>query len=82
MFGWGWNKVGHHFAARIYNVFVHSTIGFTAQVARLSREVTQAEIKALRRAASGPGNWITTADLWHLKDLGLPSSSGARRPWR
>ena len=37
--GWQWNQVGLYFAATIYNVYIQSTLGFTAQVARTTEAV-------------------------------------------
>ena len=70
--GWQWNKVGLHFAATIYNIYVQSTLGFTAQVADHTEAIRQLEQAALRKAAPGPGGWIRPEELWHLKAFGLP----------
>ena len=70
--GWQWNQVGLHFAATIYNIYVQSTLGFTAQVADHTGAIRQLEQGALRKAAPGPGGWIRPEELWHLKAFGLP----------
>ena len=70
--GWQWNQIGLHFAATIYNIYVQSTLGFTAQVADHTAAIQQLEQAALRKAAPGPGGWIRSEELWHLRALGLP----------
>ena len=70
--GWQWNQLGMHFAALIYNIYVLSTLGFTAQVANHTPTIRKMEQAALRKATPGPGGWIRAEELWHLKALGFP----------
>ena len=61
-----------HFAALIYNIYVLTTLGFTAQVAKHTEAIHQLEKEALRKATPGPGGWIRAEELWHLKTMGFP----------
>ncbi len=61
---WQWSSMGLHFVAVVYNVYAHSVLSFTAQVARLNGDIREAETRGLRHAAPGPA---IPQDHWHLK---------------
>ena len=72
---WDWSALGLFFAAVAYRVFVASVLLFVGQLENPPPDVCIAERQALRRAAPGPGNWATPADLWSLREsFGFPAS--------
>ena len=71
---WPWSALGLHFATLVYNVYAHSTLSFTAQLANPDAAMQATIEKGLRKAAPGPGTWATAADLTHLKQYGMPRS--------
>ena len=73
--GWQWASLGLHFAAMIYNTYVLSVLSFTAQVARVTKEIKHVEALCLRLVAPGPFAWASPQDLWHLEQhFGMPKS--------
>jgi len=75
---WNWSEVGLFFASAAYNTYVLSTMGFTAQITEVDERARMAEAEALRRAAPGPGNWVSVEDLHGLKrQWGLPGAFGS-----
>jgi len=72
---WSQLPVGLFRSAQNYGTFVASVLSFVQQVERVPAKVLAAEAAALRQFAPGPGNWILSQDLYHLKSLfGLPAS--------
>ena len=71
---WSTLRLGLHWNVRAFNVFIVPTLEFVAQLCVPPEAVCKAIIGALRRLASGPGNWCTIKDLEQLHLLGLPSS--------
>jgi hypothetical protein len=63
---WSQGSWGLHLATLVYNVYVSSILGFVAQFHAPSKEILDAENNALRCFVRGPGNWCTTAELFHL----------------
>ncbi len=63
---WGMQRLGLQYAARTYNTFAMSVMTYVAQLEKPSAAALDAEVRALRRAAKGPGNWARPQDLWYL----------------
>ncbi len=53
------------------NVYIVTLLEYVAQLHDVPQEVVQAELRALRKLAPGPGNWIMPTDLANLKKLGF-----------
>ena len=56
---WEHAACGMHWNSIYYNTYVVTTLEFLAQLEEITDEVVEAEAKAMRRLASGPGNWIS-----------------------
>lgn len=72
-----WSGHGHglQYMSLSYNTFALSTLSYVAQLERPPDWILQKERDMLRKAATGPYNWTTAEDLWHLKDAyGFPIS--------
>ena len=64
---WDWSKLGLLFATQVWNVFIISTLSFVAQLERPPPDVLANVESMLRKAAYGPGNWCSAADMQHLQ---------------
>ena len=65
--------LGQQYDARVYKVFCFSILSFLWQLLPVTPRVLEAEKFALRKFASGPGNWATTHDLFQLANrFGFP----------
>ena len=65
---WAALGLGLHYNTAVYNTYVVSVLSFLFQLARPPPDLAQVEAAALRRLASGPGNWVQPRDLYYLKD--------------
>ena len=52
----------------IYGSFVVSVLSCAWQLENVPQQVLEKATRVLRKFAPGPGNWISKADLFHLKD--------------
>jgi hypothetical protein len=65
---WGKQGAGLFYATTAYNTYVITVLSFIGQLENPPEAVLEAEKSALRRIASGPGNWIIPSDLQHLSE--------------
>ena len=65
---WQVVNLGMRYDARVYRVFVFSTLTFLAQLTVPCKRVVEAETAMLRKIVKGPGNWCIKEDLFMLKD--------------
>ena len=65
---WGKQGTGLFYATTAYNTYVITVLSFIGQLENPPEAVLEAEKSALRRIASGPGNWILPSDLQHLSE--------------
>ena len=65
---WPWATLGLHFASVVYSTYAASTLAFAGQFAIPDHDLLKLEAAGLRKAAPGPGAWVTPADLWHLRE--------------
>ena len=65
------NKCGLLWSSIYYNTFVVTTLEFVAQLERISKDVLDSELAALRKLAPGPGNWVRLEDLENLDRFGI-----------
>ena len=56
-----------------YKFYIHSILGFVAQLCEFPPDFQKRFEAALRRMVPGPGNWISHTDLTHLKQFGFPA---------
>ena len=68
---WRGTKCGLFWNSLYYNIFTVPTLEFVAQLERVPTFIAEAEAKALRSLAAGPGNWISSSDLEHLGSFGI-----------
>ena len=61
--------VGLSQMAQTYNTFVVSVLSFIQQIENVPERALCAEASALRKFAVGPGNWVMSGDLFHLREL-------------
>jgi len=54
-----------------YNVYIAPVLQYVAQLLVPAERILDAESKALRKLAPGPGNWIVQRDLENLTQLGF-----------
>jgi hypothetical protein len=59
-----WNSI-------YYNTFVVTPLEFVAQLERVSGDVLDSELAALRKFAPGPGTWVSIEDLENLDQFGI-----------
>ena len=72
---WSGPPVGLFRATQIYKTLVCSVLAFVCQLEEPPEAAILLESICMRKFALGPGNWISTLDLFHLQDLfGLPVS--------
>eukprot|EP00974_Lingulodinium_polyedra_P055866 5372394-Lingulodinium_polyedra.AAC.1 len=64
---WSRINLGMHWKARVYNMFAVSIMQFYLQFYPVTRELLEAERKALAKVFSGPGNWIPRDILQGLR---------------
>ena len=64
---WGSLGLGLQYNAFTYNVYGVSVLTYIAQLEKPPFELKDTEKQALRKAASGPGNWISPQDCWYLQ---------------
>ena len=65
---WGNQGTGLFCATAAYNTYVSTILAFVGQLENAPPHVLDAEKKALRRMAPGPGNWILRPDLEYLSE--------------
>jgi hypothetical protein len=65
---WSQHARGMLYSMIAYNTFSISTLSYIAQLESPPGWVYERERLALRKVASGPGQWAKPEDLWHLKD--------------
>ena len=65
---WSAQKQGLHISIYAYNILAISVLSFLAQLEQPPKKVLGAELMMLRKAASGPGNWVSAEDLWYLNE--------------
>ena len=64
-----------HFNAFAYNFFAMSVLCLLGQLDSPPKVALDAEMRALRVSAPGPGNWCLPSDLWRLQQhFGMPMS--------
>ena len=56
-----------------HKFYIHSILGFVAQLCEFPPDFQKRFEAALRRMVPGPGNWISHTDLTHLKQFGFPA---------
>lgn len=66
---WGDHHLGLQFSAVVYNTYVVTVLSHIWQLEALPPLFKDWECKALRKLASGPGNWILPKDLHFAKEL-------------
>ena len=64
---WSWGPLGLFFATVVWNTFIIPILGFVAQLEMPPSNIQDTIDVLLRRAAHGPGNWCTSADVLHLR---------------
>ena len=64
---WASLHLGLYYNTYVYRTFISSVIGFVLQLEPFDQEVNDHFAAVLRVLAPGPGNWITPADLTHMK---------------
>ena len=64
---WARPEMGLQLCTRAYNTYAASVLQFVSQFSRIPEAVIKLETYALRRFASGPGNWIQQRELFHLR---------------
>ena len=64
---WSRGPWGLTLAADVYNIYCLSTLGFLAQFCCRDAGTLKAERKGVMMFARGPGNWITSKELFHLQ---------------
>ena len=69
---WASLHLGMYMNAQIYRSLCMSVLSFLGQLEEIPDEVMKLEPWALRQLAPGPGNWIRTTDLFHLRKYGHP----------
>ena len=77
---WRGAKCGLLWNTLYYNTFAIPTLEFIAQLETIPESVISAETQALRRFASGPGNWISHEDLEHSGTFGIGSGFNLLAP--
>ena len=65
---WGMQGGGLHVSIYAYNTFAVSVLAFIAQLELPPDHLQATEIKAIRRIATGPGQWIIREDAWFLAE--------------
>jgi hypothetical protein len=65
---WAGKGLGLQFSAMAYNMYAISVLAFLAQLEEPPAETYRIEERALLRTATGPANWASPEDLWHLKE--------------
>jgi hypothetical protein len=68
---WEHAKCGLFWNTVYFNTFCITTLEFVAQLETIPATALDAERSALRKLASGPGNWISDNDLEHLSAFGI-----------
>ena len=72
---WSGLKLGLLWTTFAYNMFAISVLGFLGQLDCPPKYALEAETRALRLCAPGPGNWCLPSDLWRLQEnFGMPKS--------
>ena len=69
---WGGTPSGLFLASAAYSVYVLPVLAFVLQLDELPPGWEEHEAVALRRLATGPGQWCQPQDLRHLKSFGMP----------
>lgn len=68
---WSSKRLGMCLATFAYKMYIHSLLGFVAQLCEPPPDLLQRFCAGLRRLAPGPGNWVMDKDLVNLKKLGF-----------
>ena len=68
---WSSKRLGMLLSIFAYKVYIHSLLGFVGQLCEAPPDLLQHFSAALRRLASGPGNWVTDKDLSNLTKFGF-----------
>ena len=68
---WGASPAGLFFTSVAYLVYILSVLTFVLQLERVPARWDEVETAAMRKLLPGPGNWCSTFDAHHLRELGL-----------
>ena len=68
---WENTKCGLFWSTLYYNTFAVTTLEFVAQLEDITQDVFDAEARAMRTMAAGPGTWISSDDLESLGRYGI-----------
>ena len=71
---WATLRLGMSLNVHAFNVYMVPILEYVAQLLIVDEPVQDAMLKAMRKLASGPGNWIVVADMENLTSFGFPSS--------
>ena len=68
---WAAKGLGLFMTTSAYKIYIHSVLGFPAQLCSPPPDLLSRFQAALRRLVPGPGKWIPDRDLVNLKQLGF-----------
>ena len=68
---WAQKHLGLFLNTQVYRVYIHSTLGFLAQLCELPPDLSIMFKAMLRKLAPGPGNWLIQKDLCNLTKFGM-----------
>ena len=68
---WASMRLGLAMNIVVFNVYLVPLLEYVAQILPTDERVHDAMTKAMRKLASGPGNWVKLQDLENLKSFGL-----------
>eukprot|EP00973_Karenia_brevis_P034153 4710863-Karenia_brevis.AAC.1 len=68
---WASSKLGLAMNVVVFNTYIAPVLEYVGQLEEPTAEVRAMVSWSLRRLASGPGNWVTQADLENLCEFGF-----------
>ena len=68
---WSEKGLGLQLSTWAYRIYIHSLLGFVAQLCEPPPDLMDHFRAALRRMIPGPGNWISDKDLTNLTEFGF-----------